>query len=85
MISVVHFFQLLRQSGDPWITLLVQPDHVVRLTVMRLHTHTSTKPDLTKIIRNYIYKQITSSNKNIATGKTSQAITPFHYYFNFYS
>ena len=36
MISVVHFFQLLRQSGDPWITLIMQPHHEFRLTVMRL-------------------------------------------------
>ena len=55
MISVVHFFQLLRQSGEPWITLLMQPSHVFRLTVMRLpdwHLYISTKPVLTQIIRN---------------------------------
>ena len=25
LLTVVHFFQLLRQSGDPWITLIMQP------------------------------------------------------------
>ena len=44
MISVVHFFQLLHQSGDPWITLLMQPHSVdippvFRLTVMAIEYH----------------------------------------------
>ena len=65
MISVVHFFQLLRQSGDPWITLLVQPDHEVRLTVMRLHTHTSTHFHKTSFDQNYSQLRSLTQNPSI--------------------